>query len=105
MDKDIEALVKNCTDCQTYKNNPKKLDNHVWETPDGSWQRVHIDFAEPFMGKVFLVLVDAYTKWPEVHIVKNMFSNTTIDILKKIFAQFGIPKVVVSDNGRTSISN
>lgn len=52
------------------------------------------------MGKYFFVLVDAYSKWPEVHIVSNMSTDTTIQKCREIFASFGIPKIFVSDHGR-----
>ncbi|KYN07094.1 Uncharacterized protein K02A2.6 [Cyphomyrmex costatus] len=53
------------------------------------------------MGHILLVLVDAYTKWPEVHIMKNMSAHETIDKCREIFASFGLPQTVVTDNGRT----
>lgn len=37
-----------------------------------AWQRIHIDFAGPFQGKMYLIVVDAHSKWPE-----DMHSNTT----------------------------
>ena len=104
IDSDIEKLVKNCLQCQTYKNEPKKIQLHEWEKTDTPFQRVHVDFAGPFMGKLFFILVDAHTKWPEVHIVENLLSETTIKKCKEIFAQFGLPKIFVSDNARTFTS-
>ena len=52
------------------------------------------------MGKQLFVLVDAYNKWPEVHIVSNMTTDTTIKKCSQIFANFGIPKIFVSDHER-----
>ncbi len=40
-------------------------DWHPWAWPVKTWQRLHIDFAGPFMGTLFLVIVDAHSKWPE----------------------------------------
>ena len=32
--------------------------------PKMPWQRIHIDFAGPFMGKMFLIIVvDSHSKW------------------------------------------
>ena len=39
---------------------------HSWEWPSTPWTRLHIDFAGPFKGHMFLVLVDAHSKWLEV---------------------------------------
>jgi len=51
------------------------------------------------MGHMFLVLVDAHSKWMEVKAVKAATSASTISQLRSIFATHGIPKLLVSDNG------
>jgi len=104
MDKDIESITKNCEACNTFSNNPNYKIKHCWEAASSPFERVHIDFAGPFLGHVFLVMVDAYTKWPEVHITKNMLASNTISKCREIFTNFGLPQTVVSDNGRTFIS-
>ena len=53
----------------------------------------------PFMGKTFLLVIDAYTKWLDVHITPSISSSATIELLRKSFSTFGLPEVVVSDNG------
>ena len=70
-----------------------------WPVPSEPWSRLHIDYAGPFLGKYWLVVIDAYTKWLEV--VPMFATNTmsTIKVLRDIFARFGLPKSVVSDNG------
>ena len=61
--------------------------------------RMHIDHAGPFQGMLFLVLVDAHSKWIEVHIVPSTSAASTITKLQDIFATFGLPDQLVSDNG------
>lgn len=50
---------------------------------------------------MFLVVVDAHSKWPEI---VNMKNNTQADKLikafKQIFSRHGLPDLLVSDNGR-----
>ncbi|XP_026824407.1 uncharacterized protein K02A2.6-like [Ooceraea biroi] len=104
IDKDIEAITKNCTACNLFSNNPSRKIKHHWEAASQPFERIHIDFAGPFLGYIFLILVDAYTKWPEVHIVKNMSTPNTIDKCREIFTVFGLPQTLVSDNGRTFIA-
>ena len=72
---------------------------HPWEWPQKPWSRLHIDYAGPFLGKMFLVTVDAYSKWLEVQVVNTATSHVTIERLWTLFATHGIPEVVVSDNG------
>ena len=74
--------------------------NHYtpWKWPAKPWERIHIDFFEK--GKLnFLIVVDAYSKWLEVTPMGSMTSLKTIEVLRSLFARYGIPKEVVSDNG------
>ncbi|XP_062372040.1 uncharacterized protein K02A2.6-like [Sardina pilchardus] len=66
---DAEALVKECVTCQENRNSPPVAPLHPWEVPDKPWRRIHIDYAGPWKGKMFLILVDAYSKWIEAHAV------------------------------------
>ena len=104
IDKDIEDLVNNCFQCQQLRNDVPKHDSHSWEYPNKPWDRIHIDFMGPFNGCVFLVVVDAYSKWPEVFKMNSTTTNDTITRLKQLFARYGLPNKLVSDNGPQFIS-
>ena len=62
LDKDIEQLVKSCSHCQAVRNLPPIAPLHPWIWPAEPWKRIHIDFAGPFCGRSFLVVVDSYSK-------------------------------------------
>ncbi len=64
LDSEIERLARNCLACQSVKPAPPVSMLHPWVWPARPWQRIHIDFAGPFHGAMFLVLVDAHSKWP-----------------------------------------
>lgn len=99
LDADIDSLVMNCELCQQQRANPSRESTHVWESAKAPMERVHVDYAGPFLGKYFFILVDAYTKWPEIHIVSSITAEVTIDVCRKIFSCFGIPSKLVSDRG------
>ena len=99
IDDDLESLVKKCAVCQQSRPNPPAAPLHPWEWPHEPWTRIHADYAGPFMGRMFLVIVDSHTKWMEVHITGNSTAQTTIDKMRTTFAALGIPEQVVSDNG------
>ena len=99
IDHDIEQFAKGCTGCQQVQHNPAQAPLHTWEWPAKPWHRIHIDYAGPFVGHMFLVVVDAHSKWPEVIPTKATTSTKTIHILRTIFARYGIPEQLVSDNG------
>ena len=57
---------------------------HPWEWPSSPWERVHIDSAGPFLDRMFFVLVDAHSKWPEIVEMKTTTSTKTIEVLRSI---------------------
>ena len=59
---------------------------------------VAIDFAGPFMGKTYLLVIDAHSKWPEVIEMNSTTNNKTITELRKMFGAYGLPAQLVSDN-------
>lgn len=100
IDRDVRDLVANCVQCCLQQRNPISVSNkHCWEYPTKPFERVHIDFAGKFMGTYFLILVDAFSKWPEVYMLDRITTENTIDTLEKIFATFGYPTILTSDNG------
>ncbi|XP_031359494.1 uncharacterized protein K02A2.6-like isoform X2 [Photinus pyralis] len=58
-----------------------------------------MDYAGPFQGFHFFVVVDAKSKWAEIKPIKQApTSENTIHLLQEIFCTHGLPKVLVSDN-------
>ena len=49
------------------------------------------------MGKMFIVLVDAHTKWMDIHMISSATTQVTVD--RSSFATVGLPEVLVTDNG------
>ena len=100
LDVDIENVSKRCPACQLNQPMPKSSVPHPWNPAEHPWDRIHIDFAGPFKGCMWLIVVCAYSKWIEV---VNMNHNTTapnlIKKLREIFSRFGLCRTLVSDNG------
>ena len=55
------------------------------------WTRLHFDYCEPVAGKLCLVVAEAFP-------VSSAISYITIEKLRFLFSQFGLPESVVSDN-------
>ena len=98
LDEDIETAVKKCPECQVNRKDPPAAPLHPWEWPSKPWFRVHADFAGPFLGKMFLILVDASTKWIDVHVMSGTSSESTIEKMEITFAALGLPVYLVTDN-------
>ena len=54
---------------------------------------------------MFLVVIDAHSKWIEAVLLPAATSRLTIQQLRTIFACFGIPDTVVTDNGTCFVSS
>jgi len=87
------------------KSAPPVAPLHPWLWPPKPWQRLHIDFAGPFHGRTFLIVVDAHSKRPEVVEMKTTTTTANIQELWNLFSTFGLPEQVVSDNGPQFISS
>ena len=95
----LEDMVKSCTSCQSVKDAPPVAPLHPWIWPTKPWERIHVDFAGLFQNKMFLIVVDAHSKWPEVMQMTSTSAEQTIIVLRQLFASYGLPLQLVSDNG------
>ncbi|XP_045462448.1 uncharacterized protein K02A2.6-like isoform X1 [Harmonia axyridis] len=101
IDRDIENYIKNCESCKMNQPNPPRSVLSPWPWPEKPWQRIHLDFAGPLRNTMYLIIVDAHSKWLEVLTMKS----TTSEMTRETFARFGLPEVVVSDQGTQFKSN
>ena len=95
----IKETVLNCLDCQ--QSQPAPPDAHLcsWQWPTQPWSRIHIDFAGPMENRTFLLIIDTYSMWLDIITMNSTSSTSTIQALRTIVSQFGLPGTIVSDNG------
>ena len=60
---------------------------------------IHVDYAGPIDGKMMLVVINSHSKWPEVISMSSSTTQATIERLRRLFAVYGLPQQLVSDNG------
>ncbi|KAK2724599.1 hypothetical protein QYM36_001180 [Artemia franciscana] len=97
IDDDIDKKVRSCSSCQLQQSNPATF-NSPWPKVTRAWERVHIDFAGPFYGKIFMIVTETFSRWIEVVLMNSMSSTASIDALGSIFSRYGFPVTLVSDN-------
>lgn len=99
MEKAIENLVSECHVCQVTRNAAVRVPLQQWPTATFRWQRIHIDYAEDSESKQqLLIVIDSFSKWLEVFIMHSTSSFKTIERLRTLFATYGLPELLVSDN-------
>ena len=95
---EITEKVKKCPVC--LENRPcqqsEPLKSH--EIPPLPWAKVGTDLLHK-NGRSYLVTIDYYPKWPELTLLNSMTSTTVITALKSQFARYGVPSVLMSNNG------
>ena len=100
IDQDIGAMTKDCIGCDKQSRNPERIPLHPWEWAWKPWQRVHIEFTGPVGGSMLLVIVDDFSKWPEVvPMGVDITAHKIIEALKILWSRYGLPEILVSDNG------
>ena len=70
------------------------------ELPAGAWQNLSLDFCGPLPTcESLLVIQDEYSRYPVVEIICKTSIDSVIPVVDKVFAEFGYPKVIKTDNG------
>ena len=62
MNDDIEQITRHCTSCQEVARAPPSPPVAKWNWPSGPWKRLHIDYVGEFMGQMFLIVIDSFSK-------------------------------------------
>ena len=74
--------------------------------PKGPWVQVSSNLCGPFPnGELVLVVLDAYSRYPEIEIVRSTSAETVILAFNRIFAIHGMPEEVKTNNGTPFQSN
>ena len=71
--------------------------------PDYPWQMLGSDLFE-IKGDHYLLVVDYFSRYPEVVRMKSTASQAVISVLKSIITRHGIPELLRSDNRTQYVS-
>ncbi|UYV80018.1 K02A2.6-like [Cordylochernes scorpioides] len=95
--KEIAETVRKCSVCiqeAVSKHEPLIPTNF----PTRPWQKIGMDLFK-FENKWYLVVIDYYSRFPEMIQLDRLTASVVVRSCKSIFARHGIPETVVSDNG------
>ena len=102
MDKDVEKWCKSCYGCQVASQNytePEPMKRR--ELPSRPWEHLSADFMGPLpSGESLLVVVDYYSRWIEVFVLRTTTSEKVINCLQSLFCVHGIPLSLQTDNAQ-----
>jgi hypothetical protein len=103
--KDVIEYIKNCVDCQIYKNRKlTKIPLKLTSTSSYCFEKIYIDFVGPleesYEGFQYILTVkDDLSKFLVAIPLKDQTSESVAQALvEKVFLIFSCPKIIVSDN-------
>ena len=98
MSQDIKQLADSCEACQELKPRTQKETLKQHDNGEKPWVKIGLDLFE-IQGRTYLVVIDYYSNFIEIELMQSITSAKVINSLKKQFARFGIPNVMISDGG------
>ncbi|XP_043804435.1 uncharacterized protein LOC122721306 [Manihot esculenta] len=105
--KKAEEFVRRCDICQRFANAinvPATLQSSI--SSPWLFSQWGIDILGPFpkttrQKKFVVVVVEYFSKWPEAEAIPIITARKMIDFVwGNIICRFGIPRILISDNGR-----
>ncbi|XP_058827416.1 uncharacterized protein K02A2.6-like [Topomyia yanbarensis] len=105
MDKDTKKVVKDCEGCRLVGKPSLPEPMRRRRMPSEPWIDVAMDFLGLLpSGDYLLVIVDYFSRYKEICIMKKITSEETIKQTEPIFVRQGYPRTITLDNGREFIS-
>ena len=83
LESDIENVTKTCKLYLENASNPPRATLHVWKWPDSPNRRLHADFLGPLSGRMYIIIIDPFSKWVDVKELSDITVATT-NLLKNI---------------------
>ena len=98
MNADLKEFFQNCELYNSYGQKQQKETMIAHEATDRPFEKIGVDLFE-LNGCNYLITVDYYSNFWEVDLLTSTSAVTVIRKLKEHFARYGIPSILISDNG------
>ncbi|KAI8514170.1 hypothetical protein Bbelb_084940 [Branchiostoma belcheri] len=100
IDDKVNEALKGCLACQATTKTPTAVPLQPTVMPEHPWSELCADFWGPLpSGDYLLVVIDEHSRYPVVEHLRSTSAQAVIPVLDKIFAMFGTPEVLKTDNG------
>lgn len=107
---DVKNFCERCEKCLANKPKPKLTQTSMIEKRDlAPGQCIAIDIVGKLPRSTenknyILTIIDHYSRFLEAYPLQNIITKSIINCLNKYFSNFGIPKILISDNGSNFVS-
>ena len=100
MERDVKRYCKACHGCQlvTRPDPPEQV--RTTTLPSGPWRDLAVGLLGPLLsGESILVVVDYYSRYYEIDVLRSTVTSKIITCLEDIFSRRWLPETLTSDNG------
>ena len=101
---DLKEYIGKCDICLAHQAVPGRESLVQQEIPERPWAKIGVDLCE-LKGRTLLVVCDYYSNFIEVEKIHAATTQGVSRVLKNLFSRYGIPDVVISDNGPQFLSS
>ena len=98
INKDILKHYQSCKTCIKYSKSQRSEPLQSHPTPEVPWHTVATDLFKTKNSK-YLLIVDYYSRFPVLRWLGSTMSRVLVQEMKAVFAELGVPNVIVSDSG------
>ena len=98
MNSDLKEYIGKCDICLSHRAVPGRESLLQHEIPERPWAKIGVDLCE-LKGRTLLVVCDYYSNFIEVENIRTATTQGVSRILKNLFSRYGVPDVVILDNG------
>ena len=96
---EFKDWMTHCDICMKHRDAQQKEPLLPHEIINRPWAKLGVDICQLDDGRQLLVVTDYYSNYPEVDRLSTTTSKAIIRSLSIMFARFGVPDELISDNG------
>lgn len=97
MTTELKEYITKCDVCMVHHSEQNKEPIQQHNFAARPWSKVAVDLCD-LDGRILPVISDYYSSYIEVARITSITSRSIIKELKAVFARFGIPEVLLTDN-------
>ena len=96
-------MIKKCSTYLNFRNrkSSERIINHP--IPDQTWIKIAQDLFRLY-GRYYLLMIDQYSKFGAIDMLKDSQSSNVINKCKKLFSEFGTQKTIAKTKKETILT-
>ena len=105
IDKETEKVCRTCHGCQVVQLPSRPEPMVRTRLPESPWEIIACDLLGPIDNNIYILVIDYYSRWIEIDILKSITSSKIVQSLDRMFLTHGLPCELTSDNDPQFVSS